>query len=259
MEHEYNIQMFLNSQTRPFYEKVIQIIKDLENITHTNVVVFGGLVRRIIESYYDFTCFEQTETHLTKSSDKYFSIPDVDVWFLNGPCTKDCDYQHSWFNSFTTWERHANNIFNSMSHFHKMTSKEYPIYNLDSPRINYGVVNMTIDDIKFDMCTNINKFTNFEKLSDYVCNNLYFDVNGKMNIRVKEQRKWSKTDFKVIDLCPYSIEEIIEQIKNKKLINMINIDKESIEIMDSSEKIKQYYIKKMKYREEKMLKNGYSY
>lgn len=110
---------------------------------------------------------------------------------------------------------------------------------------DYGVINMTIDDIKFDMCTRINGFTTFDTLTDFVCNNLYFDINGNIHIRVK---------------CDYSIEDIIEQIKNKKLINMLNkefIQKECLEYWNPDDT--DFYEKKWKYREDKMLSYGYNY
>jgi hypothetical protein len=233
---EYNIHSFLTEQTRLFYEQVILIIKKLEDISHTQVVVFGGLVRRIIECYFD--------------SSANFKTPDVDIWFLNGPCNKECDYQHewghyNWGHSFTTWGHKTEDIFKKLSLNHELASKDSLRYPMGTHRINYGVVNMTIDNIKFDMCTSINKFTTFDTLSDFVCNNLFFDSTGKLYIRVK---------------CDYSIEEIIDQIKNKKLIDMLDRDfvrKEFVEYWDPEHK--QFYEDKWKYREDKMLNYGYTY
>ena len=215
---EYNVQTFLTEQTRPFYERVINIVKDLEEITHTKVVIFGGFIRNIIECYFNPSIV--------------FKINDVDIWFLNG-------------HSLTTWERSVTHIYNQINICHNSSKKDFHHYGISEHRIDYGVIKMTIDDIKFDMCTRINGFTTFDTLTDFVCNNLYIDINGNINIRVK---------------CEYPINDIIEQIKNKKLIAML--DKEFIEtecLTYWNPNDKQFYEDKWKYREDKMLSYGYNY
>lgn len=236
---EYNIKLYLTEDTRPLYEKIINIIKELEDITHTRVVVFGGFVRRIFENY--FNCQKEKDY-------ESFTTPDVDIWFLNGPCNKNCHLPHTFWerprgHSTSTWQYTSEKIFKELSKKHKVDNKEF-IHLPNIKGINYSVVSMTIDDIKFDMCTSINKFTTFDIISDFVCNNLYFDNTGKVFIRVK---------------CDYSIEEIIEQIKNKKLIDIINKDFFDYEFPSCWALNPNFYEEKWEYRKNKMFGYGYNY
>jgi hypothetical protein len=99
---------------------------------------------------------------------------------------------------------------------------------------------MEIDEINFDMCTNINNFsekayTTFKNLSDFTVNNLYIDINGQLNKR--------------IDCSNYTLDDCIEDIKNKKLHNIYIVpNEEEYSMINFFDK-----------REKKMLEYGYVY
>ena len=227
-----NINSFLtNSDAKAFYEKVLSITRDIEEITKGRVLIFGGLLRRIIETHFN--------------PDLKFETPDVDIW-INRIFPEDSFYDvyREFGYSHTSWDRERKLIFTEIAKKHK-TDENYLVYPEFGYRINYGVCTMVIDDIKFDMCTNINLFTTFTKLSDYSCNNLYTDtVTGTLAMRVKTQ---------------YDINDCIEHIRNKKLYEIYDEDFITNELINYCPNHASYYDEKKKYRKEKMLSYGYSY
>ena len=227
-----NINSFLtNSDAKEFYEKVLSITHDIEEITKGRVLIFGGLLRRIIETHFN--------------PDLKFETPDVDIW-INRIFPEDpfYDVYREFGHSHTSWDRERRRIFTEISKKHT-TDKDFIVYPQFGHRINYGVCTMTIDDIKFDMCTNINLFTTFTKLSDYSCNNLYTDtITGNLAMRVKTQ---------------YNIDDCIKHIRDKKLYEIYDEDFITNHLINYYPKHASYYDEKKKYRKEKMLSYGYSY
>jgi DNA-binding FrmR family transcriptional regulator len=94
------------------------------------------------------------------------------------------------------------------------------------------------------MCTEINNFSTFETLSDFSVNNLYIDIKGEIKKRVD---------------CDYTIDDIIEQIKNKKLINIVNKTFVETHLDEHIDFPGAYENRFKENREKKMIEYGFSY
>jgi len=234
-----NINSFLTDYSRPYYDKILNIIETIkasmreyydikDNIITPEVYIFGGFVRRLIEHYYDYQNSLKSDTKINFTTNF-----DIDIWF---------DFSNWWrkYQSYFIWSKEVKHIYSKINDKYKNTKiLSYPEF---GSRLVYGLYTIYIEDIKFDMCTNINHFETFSTLCDFTCNNLYIDLNGNIYIKTKSS---------------YSIQDCFEHIKNKILINIIN--QNIINDMAEYSGDRNYYTEKILYREQKMLNDGYRY
>jgi hypothetical protein len=225
-----NISTFLTENSTSYYRKVIDIINSLSQSTSIyydgkcpNIYIFGGFIRNLIEHYY--------------LNDTYFSTPnDIDIWFDYS----DISYRRT--HSYTSWSKELTIMLENIKNKYNLIEFVQPkIYGI---HLTYGLSTIKIDDITFDLCTKVNHFSTFNTLCDFTCNNLYIDLNGNLH--------------KKID-CLYTIQDSIEHIKNKKLINIINQDIINKLAKKDEDENNELYNEYMKRRETKMLTMNYSY
>ena len=232
-----NINNFLTPKSKPFYDHIISIIEKLNEyqknaeLPHRNgaecdIVIFGGFIRDLILHYFEYQ----------KNQDIEFIKPkDIDTWF-HYISIHDNEYR-KFSHSMTSWQRYLSTIKKMIHEFSEYDIKNQMGYTISYDLSNYCVYTMEIDGINFDMCANINNysgnaFTTFKNLSDFTVNNLYIDTKGQLKKRID---------------CPdYTIDDCIEDIKNKKLHNIyVDLGKEYGVCFDK--------------RKKKMLDYGYTY
>ena len=229
-----NINTYLTPKSKPFYNHVIGIVEkllechqkiDLLKITQLecDIVIFGGFVRDLILHYFEYQNDENIE---------FIKPKDIDLWFhYNNPNGK---FTHS----MTSWTHYIKQIKKTIDNCSEYSvNKKLECYSFSDDISKYCVIAMEIDNIKIDMCTNINhfsetSFTTFKDLSDFTVNNLYIDTQGQLNKRVERDN--------------FTLNECIEDIHNKKLHN--------IYVNPGSD-----YGLRFDQREKKMLEYNYNY
>ncbi len=195
-----NIKYYLTPKSKPYYTKVIEIVEYLKTIafydksssffgssTKLEIHIFGGFVRNIISHYFNPT-------------EDFVPSADVDIWF---------DYSQYRTHSYNSWRRHCVKMFGDLKQKYDV-GNECLISNELGPRETYGLCKLTIDGIKFDFNTDINGESTYSSLADFSVNNLSINTEGNLSKRVNE-------------CCDYSLEELIEHIKDKKLINILDV------------------------------------
>lgn len=240
-----NIKFFITEKSKPYYNKVINIVENFENFINesnppkpgywslkTKCNIFGGFIRNIIEHYFEFQ----------EKPDSEFRTPkDIDVWFNKFHINENME--RSYCHSETTWNRDIKLLVDKLNEKYYPTKHPIISYPDICARINYGVKLVNIENIDFDLCTEINWFQTFNCLCDYTCNNLYIDIKGNLNY---------KTNTK------YSISDSIYHIQKRLLIKITDL--EFINRMkDIDEFSEEYYQEKDEKREKKMLSYGYNY
>ena len=181
-----NIKDFLTPKSEKYYTEVLNIVRELEekskiNDKNTYISIYGGFIRNIILHYFEYQ--QNNEVNFTPSK-------DVDIWFHHN--------KNTWI-SFNTFLRRMNTIIDSMKEFNFVCDKQNIV---DKNIINYRIQKYIINDIHFDVCSNINNFSTFDTLSDFSVNNIFIDINGVLNKRVN---------------CIYSLEQCINHIQNREI------------------------------------------
>ena len=234
-----DITNFLTPKSKPFYDLVISIVEKLEEYQQKvdlwkipdglecNIVIFGGFIRDLILHYFEYQKDDNSEFNKPK---------DIDLWF-HYKSPYDTQY-HKFSHSMTSWERYLSALKKIMRHHSEYDVEDSLTGFIHSYEItDYCVLTMTIDNIRFDMCANINKysgesFTTFKDLSDFTVNNLFIDTKGMMKKR--------------INYANYTLDDCIDDIKHKKLHNIF---------IDPGNE----YGVRFDAREKKMLSYGYTY
>ncbi len=163
-------------------------------------------------------------------SDNNIITKDVDLWF---------SFDRNIMVSYNSWKEKVDRMILQLRR--KYNIENYIYFDLNDTREKYGLCKITIDGIEFDFCTKINDEDRFSKLCDFTVNNLYITTNGKIYTRINSI---------------YKIEEILDHIKNKKLVSIINNDIiNSYTVFDRNN---YYYYDLMEKRTYKMLNYGYN-
>ena len=181
----YNIKNFLTEKSRPYYNKVQDILNTMQKTPgqQFQLYVFGGFLRDIICQYYN--------------PDTKFSPKDIDVWI---------EYTDGKAVSLHRWGYYkSKEIIENLEQNHTVEKKVQ-----SRVKSLYGLVRITVDSIQFDITTNINrrKDAPFYNLTDFTVNNLYMDMDGNIFKRIDG------------DWCPYTKNQIMLHIKHKKLVDM---------------------------------------
>jgi hypothetical protein len=208
-----SITAFLTDKSKPIYQKVIHIVEKIELVLNCKVSIFGGFIRNIIEHYH-------------KPSSE-FKFNDVDIWIF-------------FDNKLIQSKQSFRNLINNGAY--KINSKaKYSGDALETGSAsNYNSFKNDIEGIIFDFnCNYPNEPTlSYDFLTDFTVNNLSMEINGQLNMRIK---------------VDYTIENIIEHIKQKLLIEIQTIDK----LKQFKYFNKDNLTEKLKLRTEKMLSYGY--
>jgi hypothetical protein len=139
-----NIRDFVKSDKNDYYNKVIEIVKYIQMISNTEIAIFGGFVRDLI-------------------NDK---IPkDVDIWFK--------------YRRTITNEIFRANFLEMVI----MLDNKYSTICNDS-ETDYNTYSLIIEGIRFDFCCNTFNNKSFNELADFSVNNLYMLTDGVLQVRV---------------------------------------------------------------------------
>ncbi len=183
----HNISQFFTAQTGPLFYKIQRILHKFQSTEFDGIspktYIYGGFVRDLIQHYHNPT--------------EKFNFNNVNVWL-------DCSpYRHN----FESWYDFCDCIFKELQDDHDIIIQDmtYSYYDISE---KFNLVNMTIDSIKFNFCSDIN-MPNFHNLCDFTVNNLFMDIYGNMFKRAK---------------CEYSVGDILLDIKQKKLVKIFNED-----------------------------------
>ncbi len=169
-------------------------------------------------------------------SDNNIITKDVDLWFA---------FDRNIMVSYNYWKEKVDRMIIQLRR--KYNVENYIHFSLDDTREKYGLCKITINGIEFDFCTKINDEDRFSKLCDYTVNNLYINTNSKIYTRINSN---------------YNTEDILEHIKNKKLVSIINndiINSYNISNRNNRNINNYYYYDLMEKRKYKMLDYGYNY
>lgn len=106
---------------------------------------------------------------------------------------------------------------------------------------HYGLVKLKIDGIRFDLSFDVNCHGRFDRMHDFACNSLFFDIpDGILATRYR----------------PLSVKECIDDIRNLRLRDMSKCTEYAYN--GYSEKSLDIYRQQMIKRKRKMLSYGYS-
>jgi len=213
-----NIKDFLTEETEKIYNEVIDIVKFLESVTKININIFGGFIRDIICHYYNPT--------------EEFKYSDIDIWLMHGRI------------SLNSWKYRVENIVEKIKEKYSKIEEFGTYCYTFSARDNYGLLKIIINDIKFDISTNINYDSLFNNLCDFSVNNLYINSDGEI---------FTRTETK------YNVNETIVHVKEKKIYDILNkdiLEKKYINC-DTELYSEDYYNIRLKQRKIKLIYDDY--
>lgn len=169
-----------------------------------DIVVFGGYVRDVVAGY----------KNSSSDVDVYF-----DVEFSKSKVTTFCyslaklykyKYETEYYNlnqvrPFRYDFIDEANVIADQSPL-KVTCKKLIHNDLSSStNFDYHIINITLNNIKFDLVFPINSHNTFKNLYDFTCNTLYYSVYDEI---LK-----SRLEYLDIDIC-------VDDIKNRRLVNI---------------------------------------
>jgi hypothetical protein len=215
-----NISIYLTEETKEYYTKALEIVKELENISGATICIFGGFVRSLIEG----------------------TVPrDVDLWFK---------YQRPEFAGTPgIWRRRISAMIQKLREKHTIDDNDIQLSTVNDTD-NYGedsyeIATVKIDGIGFDFCCNTSRRLSFTTLADFSVNNLYIGLDGEIKTRV---------------MTEYSVRETISHIKEWKLIDITNIQVIQRFLYVHCPKYNlEYYKNKITKKGERMISYGYNY
>jgi hypothetical protein len=237
-----NINNFSTSETSMVLAKIFNILYKFEQTESCDITpkvyIYGGVVRDIIQHHFNPT--------------EKFTLKDVNIWLDCSPYLTHQDFDYDvWNDFFDELQSQLDNYYGIK--FEQIQNKYYDLSN------QFELVKFKINGITFNVCTAIN-MPNFHNLCDYTVNNLYIDIHGNLFQRAKSQ---------------YSVDDIINHIRLKKLVNILNEDyftqlckfynedfededEESYEICNDDFFKPSFIMENMLFeRENKMMKHGY--
>jgi hypothetical protein len=229
-----NLKDYITPKSSEYYYKVMGIVTDLQTYMQANTktnrytkepvntLIYGGFIRNIIDHYYH-------------PHDDFTPSKDVDVWMYKH-AIDPAQARFSFSND--SFMRNMRQTLNELKSKYNIPSIPYSPY-VDPTKFtkSYSVFRQTIDNIDFDLCAQINSSDTFASLTDFTVNNLYIDTMGNIIVRLK---------------CEYSLDEITDHIKHKKLVKILDSPVNEFNV-------NQKHIDRFEQREKKMLSYGYNY
>ncbi len=223
-----NIKDFLTPKSRPYFEYVNKLLcRMLKAGQIPSAAVFGGYVLNLVEHAFAYKANPVTAT--------YTPPKDLDVWLKYDLHPTQATYT-------------ANSIRKLFNKYITPYLKEAGYTSswdtLRTHHLNYGVHNLRVDDeYQFDFVANMNGRCQFDDLGDFSVNNLYYDVfTGRLGVRIATE---------------YTLDEILDHIKAKRLVPLMHYEKLKKHIRTKSDY--DWYYDKMCMRERKTQAKGYAY
>ena len=173
---------YIKPNNQDLYNKIIEIVKTIENFAQCEIYIYGGFIRNIIDNYY-------SNNNLTPT--------DIDLWFNFGENINI---------SYNYWKEKIEILLIQLRRVYQVENN-YIFFDMRDTRDKYGLCKIKINGIIFDFCTKINNENRFDILCDYTVNNLYIKTNGELYTRINTL---------------FTLNEIINHIESKKLISIIN-------------------------------------
>jgi hypothetical protein len=181
----HNISQFFTAQTSPLFYKIQRILYKFQ-FTEFD---------RITPDVYIYGGFVRDMIQHYYNPTEQFNFNNVNVWLDCSPYRHNFESVYDFFDSiFQQLQEDEDIIIEDMT---------YSYYDISE---KFNLANMTIDSIKFNFSTDISR-PNFDNLCDFTVNNLFMDIHGNMYKRSK---------------CEYSVNQIIQDIKHKKLVKIFN-------------------------------------
>jgi hypothetical protein len=224
MDSNISIIPYIKTNNTHFYNRVLDIVKYLENISMCEIHIYGGFVRNIIDNYY---------------SDNNIITKDVDLWFA---------FDRNISVNYNYWKEKVDRMIIQLRR--KYNIENYIYFNLGDTREKYGLCKITIDGIEFDFCTKINDEDRFSKLCDFTVNNLYINTNSKIYTRIN-------SIYKIEEILAHIKNKKLVSILDNDIINSYNISNIN-NIYNININNNYYYYDLMEKRKYKMLNYGYN-
>ncbi len=153
------MEQYLTPKSKPYFDKISAIVKNISNVLKSDIFIFGGCVRDLIQHYFEY---------ITDNEVEFIEPKDVDIWVSDD-------------HSMRSWDIAMKNLY-------KRKDEIAPESNFTfmggagggtpfSDREVYSLVKIIIDNINFDMTTNVNDWSVYNDLSDFTVNNLSIDMN----------------------------------------------------------------------------------
>ncbi len=213
------MEQYLTPKSKPYFDKVNAIVKNISLILQHDIFIFGGFVRDLILHYFEYTVNNNVE---------FIEPKDVDIWV-------SCDH------SMRSWNFAMRNLYKKKDEINFTFMGGAGGGTPFSDREVYSLVKIIIDNINFDMTTDINDWSCYNDLCDFTVNNLSIDMNYNITQRTKTE---------------YTLDDIIIHIKDKQLFSCVNhkkLEKYIHFFHDETE----YYKTKLITRTQKLEEKGY--
>ena len=213
------MEQYLTPKSKPYFDKINLIVKNISKIIESDIFIYGGFVRDLIRHYFEYNSDNMTD---------FIEPKDVDIWVAS---------KHS----LRSWDYDVRNLYKRKDELNITLMGGAGGGAPFSDREVYSLVKIIIDNINFDMNTNINDWSVYNDLSDFTVNNLSIDMNNNITQRTNTK---------------YTVEEVITHIKDKSLICCVNHEKLHRYIHFFCDETKRYKLALMT-RLEKMENKGY--
>ena len=178
--------LYNNYEAIEYHDTIMEILDCIEHATKSQIIIYGGYVRRIIEH-----CFESVDRDLY---DRPFDKPkNVNIWLLFPNPIKIVD-----------WLAIKRQILEILIYTYG------PIFTEENPEqlTDNNCFKFTICNISFEIKTQISDKHNYTINTyncDFTANNLMMDMKGNIIVRMK---------------CIYDLNTIISHIHDKKLYSI---------------------------------------
>ena len=182
------MKQYLTPKSKPYFDKITSIVINISKILESEIFIYGGFVRDLIQHYFEYNVNNEIE---------FIKPNDVDIWVSQ-------KYSHKY--SLRSWDYTIRNLYNRKDELN-ITFMGGGSGSAFSDREVYSLVKIVIDNITFDMTTDINFWSVYNDLSDFTVNNLSIDMNHNITQRTETK---------------YTIDEIITHIKDKSIVCCIN-------------------------------------
>ena len=179
----WNAGFFLaqNDDATYYYENMMNVLKWIELATQSQIIIYGGYIRRIVEN-----CMENV--HKSLDDRPFKPPPNINIWLL----FPEAIHNDEWISKKMKILQILGDKFGIYSMEHPSSISDNPIFKIFCCNIHFEIKTKIISKYNYTICENC----------DFTANNLMMDMNGKILERTKSQ---------------YDYNTIFNDIVNKKL------------------------------------------